>query len=186
MTWNRAGQDPALRSDASEGSADEVEIFVTFEDTWVPGYEVCGLSDEGEEQAFRLRRRSDGVKLPIALSGDRIRRVEPARAIGQAGPHDGEDGSLRVSHDGPSFGSGAIGPRDEKGRFTSEGWRVGVWLTTATGRGPSTLEFDVERRAIAAFEVTEVGAEHQSFVVPARVVSALTPAPPGLGDGGRT
>ena len=53
----------------------EVEVWSSFEGTWVAGFEVAGADADGEPR-YLIRRRSDGVILPERFDGDRIRRRE--------------------------------------------------------------------------------------------------------------
>ncbi len=55
------------------GRYDEVEVFVPFEDRWVPGFEVAAAERERGEAMFRVRRQSDGSELPVPLDASRIR-----------------------------------------------------------------------------------------------------------------
>jgi hypothetical protein len=47
-----------------------VQVRDRFEFTFRSGFEVCGATDAG----YRLRRRSDGVELPVAFSPNDVRR----------------------------------------------------------------------------------------------------------------
>lgn len=55
------------------GHYDEVEVFVPYEDRWVPGFEVSTADRERGEAMFRVRRQSDGTELPVPLDATRIR-----------------------------------------------------------------------------------------------------------------
>jgi hypothetical protein len=47
----------------------QVEVLNGFERSWSPGFEVAGVDQRG----YRLRRRSDGYVLPVALPAGRVR-----------------------------------------------------------------------------------------------------------------
>ena len=53
------------------GQYDEVEIFVPFSNQWVDGYELADPAPQND--AFWVRRQSDGAVLPEAVAADRIR-----------------------------------------------------------------------------------------------------------------
>jgi metallophosphoesterase superfamily enzyme len=56
---------PALR----EGT--HVEVRSTFDGSWVPGFEVVGVDEDG---SYRLGRLSDGSELPAPFPPDSVRR----------------------------------------------------------------------------------------------------------------
>ena len=47
----------------------EVEVHVRYDGGWAPGFEIAGASD-GE---YQLRRRSDGVVLPVPFRANDLR-----------------------------------------------------------------------------------------------------------------
>lgn len=62
------------------GEYDEVEVFVPYDRHWVAGFELADVvqSDDGDS-LFRLRRRSDGTLLPVAMPADRVRPAHSVR-----------------------------------------------------------------------------------------------------------
>ena len=48
----------------------EVEVRSRFAGTWSTGFEIVSENPAG----YRVKRRSDGVVLPVAFGPDRIRR----------------------------------------------------------------------------------------------------------------
>jgi hypothetical protein len=55
-------------------AADEVEVFVLYERTWVPGYDVAEISTNGDgDETYVLRRRSDGQQLPGTFPATHVR-----------------------------------------------------------------------------------------------------------------
>lgn len=57
------------------GRFDEVEVYETFSQRWVGGYE---LADREAGDAFRVRRQCDGEVLPEPIASDRIRPAHSA------------------------------------------------------------------------------------------------------------
>lgn len=79
LAARRGARRPAVATTVSD--ADEVEVFVTFERSWVAGYEVCGVAGVDAERTFTVRRQSDGVELPETLLANRIRPANSAPAL---------------------------------------------------------------------------------------------------------
>jgi hypothetical protein len=55
---------------------DEVEVFETYSERWIGGFEVADRAGEGD--AFLVRRQNDGVVLPAPIPADRIRAAHSA------------------------------------------------------------------------------------------------------------
>ena len=47
-----------------------VEVRTGFDRSWATGFEVAEVTDDG----YRVRRRSDGEILPVAIAADDVRR----------------------------------------------------------------------------------------------------------------
>jgi hypothetical protein len=56
----------------------EVEVRTHYLSSWVSGFEIVAV--EGDR--VRLRRRSDGVALPVAMAADDVRPHRDARGLG--------------------------------------------------------------------------------------------------------
>jgi hypothetical protein len=52
----------------------EVEVRTRYLESWARGFEVASV--EGDRVA--IRRRSDGVVLPVTMAGEDVRRAKPA------------------------------------------------------------------------------------------------------------
>ena len=46
-----------------------VEVWARYTESWARGFEVSSCSDEG----YRVRRRMDGVELPVVIPHDDVR-----------------------------------------------------------------------------------------------------------------
>jgi hypothetical protein len=53
----------------------EVEVFISYSQTWVRGFEIAGVTHGG----YTLRRRSDWAVLPGAFTGHDIRPTQHRR-----------------------------------------------------------------------------------------------------------
>lgn len=62
------------------GRFDEVEVYETFTQRWVGGYEVA--DKPGDDDAFLLRRQHDGSVVPAPIPADRIRPAHSAPPAG--------------------------------------------------------------------------------------------------------
>ncbi len=58
------------------GLFDGVEVYETFSQRWVGGYEVADRADT--DDAYWVRRQTDGSVLPATISADRIRPANSA------------------------------------------------------------------------------------------------------------
>ena len=50
-----------------------VEVRARFEQRWSRGFEVSEIVRTGDQECFRLRRRSDGSELPVLFGADDLR-----------------------------------------------------------------------------------------------------------------
>ncbi len=50
-----------------------VEVRARFEQRWSRGFEVSEIVRTGDQECFRLRRRSDGSELPVLFDADDLR-----------------------------------------------------------------------------------------------------------------
>ena len=58
------------------GPGTEVEVRTHYLETWARGFEITSIDGD----CARVRRRSDGVQLPVTIPVERIRRQRARRA----------------------------------------------------------------------------------------------------------
>ena len=52
----------------------EVEVWIPLGTEWSSGFEIVDREPTGDgQEAFRIRRQSDGALIPVALPADRLR-----------------------------------------------------------------------------------------------------------------
>ena len=55
-------------------SVNEVEVWISLGTGWSAGFEIVDREPTGDgQEAFRIRRQSDGALIPVALPADRLR-----------------------------------------------------------------------------------------------------------------
>ena len=67
---------PTVDAAATPPPSQEVEVWSTYEGTWVAGFELAAPPEPEGDTGFLIRRRSDGMILPERFGGDRIRRPD--------------------------------------------------------------------------------------------------------------
>ena len=58
------------------GRFDGVEVYETYSQRWVGGFEVAERANDGD--AYWVRRQADGTVLPDLIAADRIRPANSA------------------------------------------------------------------------------------------------------------
>jgi hypothetical protein len=69
-------------------SVNEVEVWIPLGTGWSAGFEIVDREPTGDgQEAFRIRRQSDGALIPVALPADRLRLAGSKPLLWPGTPH---------------------------------------------------------------------------------------------------